>query len=247
MEIKMKRIISILAASILIIAAFAVPASAADDAEYDEVALRETLRDAFELYSEFFDAYYGQDFDAETVEFYPDPYPDIGRPYDYARRTDKYRIWDDFISALEKSYTKEIKSQFLHRVEATEKDGYTYSCTVYGMAQGKRYLLESEDFSDVSLENSFRIVSVEKDVIAASFKILNTREPDVTEHTVEFTYEDGAWRVSGGTFVDELITARELSPFYTGKSPDTGDRGVVFLLLAIISATVISTKRRRRV
>ena len=243
----MKKILAIILSIMFAVTVFILPASADEAAAYSEDELKETLRAAFELYSDFFEGFYEFDYDAGVVNLHFDPDPEYVRNH-YARRLDKFRMWDDFMSALDAAYADSVREVFLRKVDATERDGYTYSCTVYSMAQGKAHLLDREE--EVSLDDSFEIISSKDGVVTASFDIadgISLWDPEVKTYTVEFTYENGAWRVSGGRFVDEFIAARGDSHFYSGTAPLTGDNGFICLGLAFVSAMVISMIRRRHV
>ena len=246
----MKKTIVILLAVLTLAAALTVPAVAAET-EYDEAELKAALRGAFELYSSFFDAFYEYDTESEQVEFYPDPDPELGRPYTYLPRLDKYAKWDDFTAALSEYYTSSVKELFLRKVESTEKDGKTYSCIVYAGAQSTSYLIDGSSWgTDISLDETFKVVSADGEKITASFGIYQIfshmleEELGVYDYTVDFVFKDGKWRVSGGEFVDKFIASRNDSPFVT--APPTGDGTVMLLALAVMSASVAFVCRRRK-
>ncbi len=246
----MKKTVIAIIAVILMIQMLGTAIHAENVPEYSVDELKHTLRGAFHLYSVFFDAYYGLEWPAYDLvpERYPDRDPDFGRPYEYAKRTDEYSLWKDFLSELHTYYSSDASDLFLSRAETTEKDGFTYCNIVLGQAQSEsRFIDLPEELIgapySVSLDESFKIVSADGSRIVASFEILYVFAGENkwnSDYTVEFTYEDGNWKVSGGTFVSTLII---------DKAPATGSEVYGLLLASVISGaavTYMTVKRKRR-
>ncbi len=259
-KIKPLILLSLIFAQILSINAMA--AGNADNADiepsvsYNVEELKATLRGAFDLYIGFFSC--SRDFEdddkSDLVTFYPDPYPELGRPYQYAVRADKYRKWADFVAALDKYYSEDAKALFLRKVESTEKDGLTYSCIVLAYAQGPYYYIDGVPFYgelvESKLEDSFKIISATPEKITASFTLHETLSGDPTDCTAEFLYENGGWRLSKGAFIDECeacIADNPDSPFYApSSSPITGDGTIFLTAAAAVSLVIIMRSRRAR-
>ena len=223
----------------------------AADAAYNENDLKSMLRDIFKMYVEY-DRCFGDFIFSTEVKLYDenDLVCKIPEHTLYAQRNGAHNTWDGFQSALKACVTETLADKFIAANNILNIDGYTYSQTVVLQAQNDGVWLEptdmgSEEFEHFDLDSTFEVVSATDDKIEAKFLLyFFDHENPIREFTVEYTKTNAGWRVSGGTFVDNLLLV-ELDCF--NSAPQTGIDTFAYAAVAVVAlaAAAVVVKKRR--
>ncbi len=242
----MKKIFTLTLSIFILLLNFTTFVYANEASEYDESELKAILTEAFDIYVNFYDISPVSSFDTETkfIEVIENPMPEIeDYPYLFAKRIDKYSNWNDFVDILESVFSKEMKEKFIFNALVSEYKGNTYCSEILFHPHSQHFFLEYiGENVNLSLDNSFRIISSTDDKVLAEFKVFDWIDThDVTIFTVEYTKISDNWRISGGSFFNEKLVNRYNS------APQTGIDTFAYTAVAVVAlaAAAVVVKKRR--
>ncbi len=264
----LKRIIIIIAV-VSVIFCLTLSITANSFIAYDEEELFSMIVNSFDFYTEFFlvgkeDLINREDtpiiIEREDGAIWPSNtfYP----------RTDELGNWESFCNKLYSYYTNEIGGIFIDNMQGFENSGKVYvkESMFYGTQNDGPFFSYHDTVGDYNIDlesrDTFKLVKSNGNTLLFEFQVFDfwigildisdeSKRPSpkdqILDLTVEFTYTEAGWRISGGSMVDTYLYGRSYNDYLISTAPQTGFATVAYAAVAVVSAAaVVAVGKKRR-